>query len=98
MGSPSRNPQDSLREPFGRVPPFPQKADSRESAFSLVIDFFPLLLYFEDMDPLLFGHNKEERIVAVQALTESTVRIYKRIGTGIIHKDAEFFPFFHISA
>jgi DNA polymerase elongation subunit (family B) len=49
------------------------------------------------MDPILFGHDDETNIVAVNAHGESLVRIYKRTGSVIEHRDEEFFPFFHIS-
>jgi DNA polymerase, archaea type len=49
------------------------------------------------MDSLLYGHSKEERIVSVQPLNDSAVRLYKRSGNSVIYQDAEFFPFFHLS-
>jgi len=49
------------------------------------------------MDTLLFGHDKEQNIVAVHTLDESTVRVYKRNGMNVTHSDEEFFPFFHLS-
>jgi DNA polymerase elongation subunit (family B) len=49
------------------------------------------------MDSLLFGHSKEQHIVAVHTLDESTVRVYKRAGATVTHKDEEFYPFFHLS-
>ncbi len=49
------------------------------------------------MNDLLFGHSKEQRIVAVHTIDESTVRVYKRTDRGITHTDEEFFPFFHLS-
>jgi DNA polymerase, archaea type len=49
------------------------------------------------MDPLLNGHNPEERVVAVQQLNDQTVRLFKRIEGKILQKDVEFFPFFFLS-
>lgn len=49
------------------------------------------------MDPILFGHDNEANIVAIQAHNDSYVRIYKRSGDFIEHRDEEFFPFFHLS-
>jgi len=49
------------------------------------------------MDPILFGHDNEQNIVAVQTNGESLVRIYSRTEEGIISREEEFFPFFHIS-
>jgi len=50
------------------------------------------------MDTLLYGHNTEEHIVAVQQLNDQTIRIYKRIEGKILHRDVEFFPFFFLSS
>jgi len=49
------------------------------------------------MNPLLFGRNSEQNIVAVHTLDESTVRVYKRSGSMISFTDEEIFPFFHLS-
>jgi DNA polymerase, archaea type len=49
------------------------------------------------MDTLLYGHNAEERIVAVQQLNDQTIRLYKRIEGKVLHEDVEFFPFFFLS-
>lgn len=49
------------------------------------------------MDHLLYGHNLEERIVAVQQLNDQTIRQYKRIEGKILQKDVEFFPFFFLT-
>ncbi|MEW5799069.1 MAG: DNA polymerase domain-containing protein [Bacteroidota bacterium] len=49
------------------------------------------------MNPILFGHDDEVNIVAVQNDGESKVRIYKRAGDLIEFRDEEFFPFFHLS-
>jgi DNA polymerase I len=50
------------------------------------------------MDNLLYGHNTEERIVAVQQLNDQTIRLYKRVEGKILQKDVEFFPFFFLTA
>lgn len=49
------------------------------------------------MNPVLFGHDDETNIVAVQTNGESHVRIYKRAGSLVEFRDVEFFPFFHLS-
>jgi DNA polymerase I len=49
------------------------------------------------MDPVLYGHNPEERIVAVHQLDDQTIRLYQRNEGKILHKDAEFFPFFFLA-
>ena len=49
------------------------------------------------MNSLLFGHNDEQHIVAVQTLDDSTVRVYKRDGNAVTYNDEELFPFFHLS-
>jgi DNA polymerase elongation subunit (family B) len=49
------------------------------------------------MDSLLYGHNPEERIVAVQQLNDQTIRLFKRVEGKIHHKDVEFFPFFFLA-
>jgi DNA polymerase, archaea type len=49
------------------------------------------------MDTLLYGHNPEERIVAVQQLNEQTIRLFKRVEGKILHRDVEFFPFFFLA-
>jgi len=49
------------------------------------------------MDSLLYGHNPEERIVAVQQLNDQTIRLFKRVEGKILHRDVEFFPFFFLA-
>ncbi len=49
------------------------------------------------MNPTLFGHDEETNIVAVHAHGDSLVRIYKRSGDIVDHRDEDFFPFFHLS-
>lgn len=59
-------------------------------------------------DPVLFGQSTLQRIVAVQLLNESTVRMYTRAAIGesgtstapssVKHSDSEFFPFFFLSS
>jgi DNA polymerase elongation subunit (family B) len=54
------------------------------------------------MNPLLFGHNPDERIVAVQHMDERTMRLYFR-GQGsngastVRFQDERFYPFFYLS-
>jgi DNA polymerase I len=49
------------------------------------------------LDPLLNGHNPEEGIVAVHPAGDDRMRIYARGSTGVEARDADFFPFFHLS-
>jgi DNA polymerase, archaea type len=49
------------------------------------------------MDRLLFGHNNEERIVAVQQLDDRTMRLYFRDGNSVRPVDEPFYPFFFLS-
>jgi DNA polymerase, archaea type len=49
------------------------------------------------MNSLLYGHNPEERIVAVQQLNDQTIRLFKRVEGKILHRDVEFFPFFFLA-
>ncbi len=49
------------------------------------------------LNPILFGHDDETNIVAVQAHTNTLVRIYKRSGDLVEYRDEEFYPFFHLS-
>ena len=49
------------------------------------------------MNPILFGRDNEEHIVAVQQLNDTTVRIYKRNSNTISYEDKPFFPYFHLS-
>jgi DNA polymerase I len=49
------------------------------------------------MDSLLYGHNPEERIVAVHKLNDQTIRLFKRVEGKILHRDVEFFPFFFLT-
>ena len=49
------------------------------------------------MESLLFGHNPEERIVAVQQKDDSTMRLYFRHTDGVRSRDENFFPFFYLA-
>lgn len=49
------------------------------------------------MDPLLYGHNTDERIVAVHQKDDRTMRLYYREGVTVRHEDAGFFPFFFLA-
>jgi DNA polymerase I len=49
------------------------------------------------MNPLLYGHDPEARIVAVRQLDDSTMRVYFREETGVTFRDEKFFPFFHLA-
>lgn len=49
------------------------------------------------MDPLLYGHNTDTRIVAVQQKDDSTMRVYFRTGGTVRAEDAPLYPFFHLA-
>jgi DNA polymerase I len=49
------------------------------------------------MNPLLYGHNPKQRVVAVHQLNDRFIRLYSRIEGKIQQEDAEFFPFFFLS-
>ncbi len=49
------------------------------------------------MNPLLFGHDPRERIVAAHVKDDSTMRLYVREPSGIRIEDERFFPFFYLS-
>jgi DNA polymerase elongation subunit (family B) len=49
------------------------------------------------MNPLLYGHNPRQHVVAVHQLNDRFIRLYQRIEGKIQHEDAEFFPFFFLS-
>lgn len=49
------------------------------------------------MSSLLFGHNADERIVAVRQRDERTMRVYFRLADRVRHEDAPFFPFLHVA-
>ncbi|MBI4547381.1 MAG: DNA polymerase [Ignavibacteriae bacterium] len=49
------------------------------------------------MDPLLYGHNPEQGIVAVRQASDSTMRVYIRSPEGLTSKEVEFYPFFLLS-
>lgn len=59
-------------------------------------------------DPVLYGQSELQRIVSIQLLNESTIRLYARgkeetasppaDATPVPYTDAEFFPFFFLSS
>lgn len=49
------------------------------------------------MDPLLYGHNREEGIVAAHPAADDRMRLYLRGPSGVSARDADFYPFFHLS-
>ncbi len=49
------------------------------------------------MNELIYGHNTEENIVAVQQVDESTVRLYFREGNKVRDEVRKFYPFFFLS-
>ncbi len=50
------------------------------------------------MDSILFGHNAEERIVAVYQTGETTMRVAARAGGATSSADKKFYPFFFLSS
>jgi len=49
------------------------------------------------MNQLLYGHNNDQRIVAVHQQDDSTMRLYFREGSGVRFADDRFFPFFFLA-
>ncbi len=49
------------------------------------------------MNTLLYGHNTDERIVAVQQKDERTMRVYFREENTVHYEDAPLFPFFFLA-
>ena len=49
------------------------------------------------MNGLLYGHNTDERIVAVQQLNDNTMRLYFRNGESLRFTDDRFFPFLFLA-
>jgi len=49
------------------------------------------------MNPILYGHNPKQRVVAVHQLNDRFIRLYIRNEGKIQHEDVEFFPFFFLS-
>jgi DNA polymerase I len=49
------------------------------------------------MDELIYGHNTEKNIVAVQQIDESRVKLYFREGDHVREEIRNFYPFFFIS-
>ncbi|MGB6121624.1 MAG: hypothetical protein WBG80_06945, partial [Bacteroidota bacterium] len=49
------------------------------------------------MNPLLYGHNPEERIVAVQQIDDGTMRLHFRAEDELSSRDERFYPFFYLS-
>jgi DNA polymerase, archaea type len=49
------------------------------------------------MNPLLFGHDPRERIVAAHLKDDSTMRLHIRNADGVRTEDERFFPFFYLS-
>ncbi|MCL5021055.1 MAG: ribonuclease H-like domain-containing protein [Bacteroidetes bacterium] len=50
------------------------------------------------MDSILFGHNTEEKIVAVHQVGETAMRVVKREGNSTISVDRKFYPFFFLNS
>ncbi len=50
------------------------------------------------MNPLLFGANSEERIIAVHPVGDGTMRVYHRREAGVAWTDCSFYPFFFLSS
>jgi DNA polymerase elongation subunit (family B) len=49
------------------------------------------------MDPILFGVDDENKIIACNQISDNAVRVYKKIENRTIYEDRNFFPFFYIS-
>ena len=49
------------------------------------------------MNPVLFGHAPDERIVAAHQSGDGAMRVYSRTGAGVTSEDRPFFPFFHLA-
>jgi DNA polymerase I len=49
------------------------------------------------MNPLLFGHDDEQCIVAVQQKNDNTMRVYLRLPDGVQAEDRPFYPFFFLT-
>ena len=49
------------------------------------------------MNPVLFGHAADERIVAAHQSGDGAMRVYTRTGAGLAAEDRPFFPFFHLA-
>ena len=49
------------------------------------------------MNPLLYGHADDQRIVAVHQKDDATMRVYTRDGDRLAADDRPFFPFFFLS-
>ena len=50
------------------------------------------------MDMLLTGQNLTTHIVGMQLLNDQQIRLYRRTADGVLHEDAEFFPFFFLTS
>ena len=48
-------------------------------------------------DPVLFGQNSEEGILAIQHSGEGTMRVYQRRAGEVVRKELEFYPFFFLT-
>ena len=46
---------------------------------------------------LLFGKDKEERIVGAYQLSDTHIRLFIRDEGGVRHRDEQFYPFFFLS-
>ncbi len=46
---------------------------------------------------LLYGHNPEPGLLAVHPVADDRMRLYSRTSAGVVSRDEEFFPFFHLS-
>jgi DNA polymerase elongation subunit (family B) len=49
------------------------------------------------MNPLLYGHHPEERIVGLHQKDDQSVRLYFRKADQITHRDELFYPFFFLA-
>ncbi len=49
------------------------------------------------MNPVLFGHSQDPRIVAAHQAGDGAMRVYVRGAEGVTSEDHPFFPFFYLS-
>ncbi len=49
------------------------------------------------MNPLLYGHNSDTNLIAVQQVGENRMRLYSRREGKVSSEDVEFFPFFYLT-
>ncbi len=48
-------------------------------------------------DPIIFGHNKESKVVSVFQTGDATMKIIKRVGGVAVSEERKFYPFFFLT-